>query len=271
LPLQQAIPKCRLLLIICGCLALVGILLSTGSAQPIPPATAPSLSTRGGPAARRRKTLCTPDVSRIAASYARYSSDLQDVSSIDQQRRRCHDRAQQDGNAIPPEFEFANEAVSGTRRDREGLNAMLAAARQRRFGILSFDSLSRLAREFVITVPMLKELVYVCKVRVASVSEGVDSANGNWELNAIFRSWMHQEYIKVLRDAVLRGQEEAVLRDWSVGDLCFGYGSEPIPGSESGRGGRHPRPRKRVVIDEDHARWVRRIFDWFVEERRPLA
>jgi hypothetical protein len=73
---------------------------------------------------------------------------------------------------------------------------------------------------------------------------------------AVFRSWMHGEFIKALRSAVLRGQEEAVLNDYSVGDWCLGYASEPIPGSEAGRRGRHPKPRMRVVIRDDHAIWV---------------
>ena len=43
------------------------------------------------------------------------------------------------------------------------------------------------------------------------------------------------------------------------------------PGSEAGRRGRNAKPRKRVVVREDHARWVRRIFHWFVAERRSPA
>jgi DNA invertase Pin-like site-specific DNA recombinase len=195
---------------------------------------------------------------------------MQDPSSIDQQRRRCRERACENEHVLRPGLEFADEAISGTKRDRDGLNSMLQAAQEHRFGVLYFESLSRLARELVITFPVLKELVYVHHVRIISVTEGIDSANGNWELNAIFRSWLHQEFIKALRDAVLRGQEEAVLKDWSVGDWCFGYRSEPIPGSETGRRGRHPKPRMRVVVDEELAEWVRTIFRWFVEERRSL-
>jgi DNA invertase Pin-like site-specific DNA recombinase len=209
-------------------------------------------------------------VSTIAASYSRYSSDLQDSSSISQQQRKCRERAAQDGNTIPPDLEFADEAVSGTKRNRAGLNAMLAAAGAGRFGTIYFESLSRLARESVLTMPMLKELVYVHRVRIVSVSEGIDSSQNNWDLLANFMAWVHEQYLKGLRAAVLRGQEEAVLNDWSVGDWCFGYGSEPIAGSEKGRRGRLPRPRMRVIINEGHARWVRQIFHWFVEEKRPL-
>lgn len=220
--------------------------------------------------APRRPRGARLDQSNAAASYARFSSDLQDSSSITQQQRKCRDKAQENGHDIPADLEFADEAVSGTKRDRDGLNAMLAAARAGRFGTLYFESLSRLAREFVITMPVLKELVYVDRVRVISVSEGIDSTNGNWELMAIFRAWMHEEFLKALRTAVLRGQEEAVLNDFSVGDWCFGYGSEPIPGSDDHRKSRHPKPRKRYIINEEHARWVRLIFHWFVQERQSL-
>ncbi len=132
---------------------------------------------------------------------------MQDESSIDQQQRKCRDRATADGVSIQTEFEYADRAVSGTKRDRDGLAAMLAAARERRFGVLYFESLSRLARESVLTMPMLKELVYVHRIRVVSVSEGIDSAQANWDLLANFMSWVHEQYLKGLRAAVLRGQE----------------------------------------------------------------
>ncbi|HVL14985.1 MAG TPA: recombinase family protein [Gemmata sp.] len=206
----------------------------------------------------------------MAASYARYSSDLQDDSSIEQQQRKCRELATRNGHDLRAEFEFADRAVSGTRIDRDGFQAMLAAARDRRFDVLYFESLSRLAREFVISMPALKELVYVHKVRVISTSEGIDSDRAGWEFMAIVRSWMHGEFLTALRAAVLRGQESAVLEDYSVGDWCLEYALEPVLGSETGRRGRNAKPRMRVVIREDHAQWVRRIFHWFVVERRSL-
>jgi DNA invertase Pin-like site-specific DNA recombinase len=268
---RQAIRRFWSVLVIYGCLALFGIVFSTKAAQfncVLPPrivAAAP----RGN--RRRQDADDRLTVANIAASYARFSSDLQDTSSIDQQQRRCRERAATNGHEIRTEFEFADEAISGKRRDRDGLSAMLEAARAGRFATLYFDCLSRLARELVITLPVLKELVYVCHVRIISVSEGIDSDIAGWELMAIFRGWMHGEYLKALRAAVLRGQEETVLNDFSVGDWCFGYASEPIPGSETTRRGRNGKPRKRYIINEEHARWVRLVFEWFVQERRSLG
>jgi site-specific DNA recombinase len=256
--------------VVCIWLAIVGFGFSVLSVQS---RRDPFVTNRGAQpfrVMRRRSTFVSPP-NDVAASYSRYSSDHQDVSSIEQQQRGCREKAVANGHQLLTELEFADEAVSGTKRDRHGLNLLMQAAHDGRFGVLYFHCLSRLAREYVITMPMLKELVHTCGVRVISVSEGIDSANPNWELTAMIRAWMHQEYLKVLRAAVLRGQEGAVLNEFSVGDWRFGYGSEPIPGSESGRTGRNPKPRKRYIIVEEHAQWVRQIFRWYVVDNWSLT
>ena len=61
---------------------------------------------------------------------------------------------------IPPELEYSDHAVSGTKLDRDGLNRMLRAAAAGEFQVIFFYSLSRLGRETAITVPMLKMLVH---------------------------------------------------------------------------------------------------------------
>ncbi len=81
---------------------------------------------------------------------------------------------------------------------------------------------------------------------------------------------MDEEYIRKLREAVLSGQEQNVLNEFSNGDYCFGYSSESVPGTEIGRRGRDRRPRMRAVINPEHAAWVTRIFIWFVKEHRSM-
>lgn len=208
-----------------------------------------------------RRTAPPPD---IAASYARYSSENQDAASIVQQQRNCHQRATGNGHRVPTELQFADLAVSGTRADRVGFQALLAAAREGRFGVLYVDSLSRLARELTIALPALKELTAVCGVRVVSVGENIDSASGNWELPAIVNSYMHQELLKAHAANVRRGRVDAFLNDRSNGDWCFGYRSEPIPGSEAGR--RTRLPRMRLGIDGALAHWVPWAFERFATD-----
>lgn len=201
---------------------------------------------------------------RVAASYSRYSCAAQREESVADQQRRCREAAQANGHQIRPEFEFADHAVSGAKLRRAGLDALLAAAEQGDFAVLYLFSLSRLARESVITMPLLKRLVKRFRVRVVSVIEGIDSANPNWAMTASVYGIVHEQYLDELAANVLRGQEGVVLQGWSVGDTRFGYGSEPIPGSETGRAGRRPKPRMRYVVDPEAAEWVKRIFRRFV-------
>ncbi|MFO1004667.1 MAG: recombinase family protein [Planctomycetaceae bacterium] len=207
---------------------------------------------------------------RECSSYSRYSTDHQNNESVADQQRVCREFAVTLELRIPQDLEFADEAVSGTKLHRVGLDAMLRAAKQGRFQVLLVHSLSRLAREMVITLPLLKKLVYRYGVRFISVTEGIDSARDDWETAAAIYSLFHERYVKELRSNVLRGQEGTVYAGMSVGDWCFGYGSEPIPDSELSRKGKNPKPRKRYVVNEVQAAWVRSVFDWFVRERRPI-
>ncbi|HVX09970.1 MAG TPA: recombinase family protein [Pirellulales bacterium] len=206
-----------------------------------------------------------------AATYARYSSELQREETIADQRRKCHELAVKNGHEILPGQEYADEAVSGTKLKRDGLAAMMKAAANGEFDVLYFHNLSRLARESVITMPMLKELVYVHRVRVISVTEGLDSDREGWDMIATFLAIQHERYIKDLSDNVFRGQEGNILAGLSVGDYCFGYTSEPVPGSDDKRRGRNAKPQKAYAINPDTAKWVIRIFHWFVQERRGLS
>lgn len=162
-----------------------------------------------------------------------------------------------------------NVANKGDEASTNWIERHTSCREARQVSSLYFESLSRLARESIITMPMLKDRVYNHRIRIVSVSEGIDSSQANWDLIANFMSWMHEQFLKNLRAAVLRGQEHAILQDWSCGDWCFRYASEPIPGSERGRKGRHSRPRMRVVINPEHAKWVRQIFHWFVGTQWP--
>lgn len=205
-----------------------------------------------------------PAMALRAASYARFSSDMQREDSIADQQRRCREWAQRESLEVSTDLEFVDEAVSGTRLERNGLNALLIAAESARFEVLLVYSLSRLARESVITMPMLKKLVHVHGIRVVSLSEGIDSQHPGWEMLATMLSLQAEQYIKDLSASVFRGQEGIVLSGRCVGDYCFGYRSEPI--EEQPTRQRRAKPHRRYVIDPETAPWVVRIFTWFAIE-----
>lgn len=206
-----------------------------------------------------------------AASYSRFSSDHQRGESISDQQRTCQDGSHRNHHVIASEWKFSDAGVSGAKRNRQGLTAMLKAAEGGEFSTLYLYSLSRLARESIITLPLLKKLVFKFRVRVISISDGIDTNVTNWELIAAIMSFVGEQYLRDLKAAVLRGQEGIVLARMCVGDYCFGYCSEPIPGSEGTRRGRNPRPRKVYMINVNTSAWVERIFIWFVIDDWPIA
>jgi hypothetical protein len=206
-----------------------------------------------------------------AASYARYSSDLQTDRSNEDQQRKCRDRATSEDLSISIDLEFSDQAVSGAKHDRVGFEALMSAARSGRISVLYIENLSRLARDSVLTLQTLRELVYVHHVRIFCIDESIDTEVGDsWELLTAVLGIQNEQYLRSLAKFVFRGQEGLVLDNLCVGDYCFGYSSEPIPGSEAHRPGRNAKPLKQYIIDLEKAQWVTQIFYWFVEEKRSI-
>ena len=140
-----------------------------------------------------------------AASYSRFSTNLQRCESTDAQQHGCRELADKNEHQILSELEFSDQAVSGTLLARDGFQAMLAAGHARKFAVLYVFNLARLARESVIGMPTLKDLVYNCGVRVISVTEGLDTNQEGWVVLATILCLQHEQYIKTLSADVRRG------------------------------------------------------------------
>ena len=222
---------------------------------------------------KNQKTLVFVEASDVeyAAWYGRYSTLLQRSESLPDQKRICQEAARRNQHTIHPDFEYSDEAVSGTKLNREGLNKLMEAASQGKFKVLYLHSLSRIGRESLITIVIIKRLVHKYGVRVIVPGEGIDTARDGWEYQLAMISAMNDRFIKDLSANVLRGQEGLVLGEQlSVGDWCFGYGSIPIDGPDVVSSRRSGKPRKKYVVDQCQATWVVKIFNWFVRERRSL-
>jgi len=202
----------------------------------------------------------------VCASYARYSSDLQDEGSIVQQQEKCREAAQQKGMAIDPRFEFADEAVSGTKLKRAGLDATVAAAKRGEYQVLFFQSLSRLARESLISITVLKDLVFNHNVRVICFGEYLDISFPGWEMVANNLPMLHELFLKHLSQNIRRGHEHAMRLGYAQPDWPFGYAVEDAPGTERGKG-RSQKCRRIYVVKEPDAGWVRQVFHWFTVDR----
>lgn len=205
------------------------------------------------------------------ASYARFSSDLQRDTSIDDQQRVCRERAERDGVIIDPRHEFVDRAVSGTVASRDGLDNLRESAARGEFKVLYVYSLSRLSRESTFVYSLMKELVESRKIRLVSISEGVDSSQVGWYEMGVLLGLQNERYLKDLSLQVKRGQEGTVLSGYSAGDTRFGYLSVPDPAGATVGRGRNAKPRMVYAIDEPAAKWVVQIFRWFADEKRSIA
>src|SRR5579872_5754206 len=80
-----------------------------------------------------------------AALYARFSTEKQSESSIDDQLRVCERIAEREEFAVVAKFSDA--AISGGTAERPGYQRMLEAARQHEFDVIIAEDSSRLWRE----------------------------------------------------------------------------------------------------------------------------
>src|SRR3984957_11468832 len=91
-----------------------------------------------------------------AALYARYSTNRQSESSVDDQFRECEKLAGKIGADVIARFE--DRGISGGTVDRPGYQALLAATRAGLFDVIIADDSSRLWRNMAEQAPRTAEL-----------------------------------------------------------------------------------------------------------------
>ena len=80
------------------------------------------------------RTEISPSNPKKVAIYARYSSDLQNPRSINDQIRVCKDRANREGWTV--HNHYTDYALSGEDIRRPGMQSLLRDARARKFDII---------------------------------------------------------------------------------------------------------------------------------------
>jgi site-specific DNA recombinase len=192
-----------------------------------------------------------------AAIYARYSSDLQNAASIEDQLRLCRERiAREDWDLIDT---YADAGVSGASRFRPRYQQMLADARTGAFDIVIAEALDRLSRDQEDTAALFKALAFA-KVQLITLAEGEIS-----ELHVGLKGAMNAIFLKDLAAKTRRGMRGRVEAGYSAGGRCYGYqllretnaAGEPIRG--------------RRLIDPAQAAIVQRIFEAFALGKSPRA
>ncbi len=199
-----------------------------------------------------------------AAVYARYSSENQRPESIDDQVSACRRFAASRGYVVLDGHVYSDEATSGSRTDRVGLAALVAAGERRAFEVVLVDDLSRLARDNYLMLSVLAELRFN-GVRVVSVADGLDSNDEEATLGIQVRGIFNELQLRDLKKKTLRGQIGQKLRGFSVGEKTYGYTSVPVGTVRLDKKGR-PRPDGyRMTIEPREAAVVLRVFQCFAD------
>lgn len=187
-----------------------------------------------------------------AAFYARYSSDLQNRSSIDDQLRLLRERCAREG--WTPAGTYSDAAISGsTLLLRPGVKSLLEDAAAGRFDVVLCEALDRLSRDQADVATLWKRLKFA-GARIVTLSEGEVG-----ELHIGFSGTINAIYLKDLGAKVRRGQRGTVERGRIPGGISYGYKAVHRFGDDG-----EPMRGLRAV-DEAEAAVIRRIFAEFAK------
>jgi DNA invertase Pin-like site-specific DNA recombinase len=198
--------------------------------------------------------------------YCRYSSDMQRAESCADQERDVRADLPRFGVFVSDPVVLYDEAESGTKTGRDVFQQLSAKVAQGKVRTLAVDDQSRLTRAEN-AYSFIKNLVFRGG-RFISTKEGIDTNVPGWELKVQVLQLHHGQTIRDLQHRVRRGQRGRVEADGSAGDFPYGYESYYLDADwQAQLARRGPKPKKGIRINEDEAKWVRAVFDWFVDGR----
>jgi site-specific DNA recombinase len=192
------------------------------------------------------------------ALYARYSTDLQKPTSIEDQFRVCIERVEKEAD-WEVVAQYSDYEMSGTTMNkRTGLNAMLADARTGNFDLVVMEALDRLSRDQGDTANLHKELRFY-QVGIFTLSEGhVD------RMQVGLKGLMNEMQIDEISRKTLRGQRGRVEAGFIASGLTYGYDAVRRFGDD----GKPVRGER--VINPDQAAIVLRIFEEYARGDSPI-
>ncbi len=197
-----------------------------------------------------------------AAIYARYSSDAQNPRSLDDQVNECRAVATKRGWLVADDHVFLDAALSGSDTHRPAYLQLKQAALHGLFDHIVVDDLSRLGRDMAESATIFSELSEF-GVTLISVADGIDTSNPSAKIPFYFKGIMNEMFLDDMRAKIVRGLKGQVLRGYSAGGRVYGYKTNQIldPSGATDKFGRPKRLGCEVLIDQEQAKIVRRIFE----------
>lgn len=132
-----------------------------------------------------------------AVIYARYSTDLQNAASIDDQVRLCRERIERDGHELVQVY--SDRAVSGASLIRPGIQSLMQEATRGKFDLVYAEALDRISRDQEDVAGFFKRMRFA-GVTILTLAEGEIS-----ELHVGLKGTMNALFLKDLADKTRRG------------------------------------------------------------------
>jgi site-specific DNA recombinase len=193
---------------------------------------------------------------QVAAIYARYSTDDQKPTSIDDQVRQCQQAAEKMGFKIDERWVFSDSAISGGHKGsgkRAAFERLLDAIEAKQIDVLFVDEVSRVARN-ELDAARVSTAVDRIGLRLVVVSDHLDTqTDENWKV-----IWGIKLIVAVQQNAstakeVIRGMLGALERGKMIAQTPIGYIAERCMGTGGGTVWH---------IDEPTAKVVRQLYEW---------
>lgn len=188
---------------------------------------------------------------RRAAIYARYSTDLQDGRSIDDQVALCREFATRGGLTVVALFEDRAK-TSASIFGRDGLANMMEQAKARAFDVILVEALDRLSRDQEDLAHIHKRMSFA-RIEIRTVHEGIADS-----VSVGLRGLMGTMFLDALKAKTRRGLAGVIREGRHAGGQTYGY--RAIPG----------KPGLREIV-EDEAAVIRRIFADYAKGKSPRA
>jgi site-specific DNA recombinase len=194
---------------------------------------------------------------RRVAIYARYSSDLQSDSSVQDQVRLCGELAK--SRAWEVVDCYTDAGLSGASLMRPGIQELIANALAGKFDIVLAEALDRISRDQEDIAGVYKRMEFA-DVEIVTLSEGPISS-----LHIGLKGTMNALFLKDLADKTRRGLRGRVERGKSGGGIAYGYDVVKRFDEEGNplRGDR--------TVNQDQAATIRRIFEEYARNKSPKA
>lgn len=192
------------------------------------------------------------------AIYARYSSELQNQSSVDDQVTLCRTVIAEQFQADPAKaLVFSDAAISGATMDRPGLLRLLGAVKAKRIDLVVAEGLDRLSRSLK-DIAAVHETLSYHGVTIWTAHEGRIT-----ELHIGLKGTMNALFLRDMKAKIKRGHRARIAAGFAASSCAYGY--RVVRGVVDSKGANVNGLRE---IDEEPAAIIRRIYQEYAAGRK---